>query len=204
MSRAWTPTNASNPFSAFSALALNCACLVLIFALSSSVSSRSLEALRKNCFFYFGLCLFCSVVIFSIKHKINQITIPFFSISWGEVFDFKQSFTQYGGSRPFGTALLIGGAELEMLTRQFHESISAWSSASCHVSASPSSAVSSAADAASSGNALGSPHDAACTAAGPRRAASRPLAHQPARPTRPSARSRAAALTTELRLALVM
>ena len=25
--------------------------------------------------------------------------------------DFKQSFTQYGGSRPFGTALLIGGVD---------------------------------------------------------------------------------------------
>ena len=28
-----------------------------------------------------------------------------------KICDFKQSFTQYGGSRPFGTALLIGGVD---------------------------------------------------------------------------------------------
>ncbi|GIR08165.1 MAG: hypothetical protein CM15mP18_4940 [Methanobacteriota archaeon] len=30
-----------------------------------------------------------------------------------KICDFKQSFTQYGGSRPFGTALLIGGVDDE-------------------------------------------------------------------------------------------
>ena len=46
-----------------------------------------------------------------VEAQVNRITysdtIPL-DIMTKKICDFKQSFTQYGGSRPFGTALLIG------------------------------------------------------------------------------------------------
>jgi len=49
-----------------------------------------------------------------IQCQINRITysdsIPVDSLA-KRICDFKQSFTQYGGSRPFGTALLIAGVD---------------------------------------------------------------------------------------------
>jgi len=49
-----------------------------------------------------------------VECQVNQITyndkIPV-DILAKKICDFKQSFTQYGGSRPFGTALLIGGVD---------------------------------------------------------------------------------------------
>ena len=49
-----------------------------------------------------------------VEAQINRITyaatVPV-DILTKKICDFKQSFTQYGGSRPFGTALLIGGVD---------------------------------------------------------------------------------------------
>lgn len=49
-----------------------------------------------------------------VECQVNQITyndkIPV-DILAKKICDFKQSFTQYGGSRPFGSALLIGGVD---------------------------------------------------------------------------------------------
>ena len=49
-----------------------------------------------------------------VEAQVNRITysdtIPV-DIMTKKICDFKQSFTQYGGSRPFGTALLIGGID---------------------------------------------------------------------------------------------
>ena len=49
-----------------------------------------------------------------VEAQVNRITysdtIPL-DIMTKKICDFKQSFTQYGGSRPFGTALLIGGVD---------------------------------------------------------------------------------------------
>ena len=49
-----------------------------------------------------------------VEAQINRITyaatVPV-NILTKKICDFKQSFTQYGGSRPFGTALLIGGVD---------------------------------------------------------------------------------------------
>jgi len=49
-----------------------------------------------------------------VEAQVNRITyadtIPL-DIMTKKICDFKQSFTQYGGSRPFGTALLIGGID---------------------------------------------------------------------------------------------
>jgi proteasome alpha subunit len=49
-----------------------------------------------------------------VEAQINRITygatIPV-DVMVKKICDFKQSFTQYGGSRPFGTALLIGGVD---------------------------------------------------------------------------------------------
>lgn len=49
-----------------------------------------------------------------VECQINRITygdsIPVTTLT-KKICDFKQSFTQYGGSRPFGTALLIGGVD---------------------------------------------------------------------------------------------
>jgi len=51
-----------------------------------------------------------------VEAQINRITysdaIPV-TILAKKICDFKQSFTQYGGTRPFGTALLIGGVDSE-------------------------------------------------------------------------------------------
>jgi len=49
-----------------------------------------------------------------VECQVNQITynnkVPV-DILAKKICDFKQSFTQYGGSRPFGSALLIGGVD---------------------------------------------------------------------------------------------
>ncbi len=49
-----------------------------------------------------------------VEAQVNRITysdkIPLDTMT-KKICDFKQSFTQYGGSRPFGTALLIGGVD---------------------------------------------------------------------------------------------
>jgi proteasome alpha subunit len=49
-----------------------------------------------------------------VEAQINRITygatVPV-DVLVKKICDFKQSFTQYGGSRPFGTALLIGGVD---------------------------------------------------------------------------------------------
>ena len=49
-----------------------------------------------------------------VESQVNRITyaadIPV-DVLVKKLCDFKQSFTQYGGSRPFGTALLIGGVD---------------------------------------------------------------------------------------------
>ena len=49
-----------------------------------------------------------------VESQVNRITyaasIPV-DVLVKRICDFKQSFTQYGGSRPFGTALLIGGVD---------------------------------------------------------------------------------------------
>ena len=49
-----------------------------------------------------------------VEAQVNRITyaakVPV-DILTKKICDFKQSFTQYGGSRPFGTALLIGGVD---------------------------------------------------------------------------------------------
>ena len=49
-----------------------------------------------------------------VEAQINRIiygaTVPV-DVLVKRICDFKQSFTQYGGSRPFGTALLIGGVD---------------------------------------------------------------------------------------------
>ena len=49
-----------------------------------------------------------------VESQVNRITyadtIPV-DVLVKKICDFKQSFTQYGGSRPFGTALLIGGVD---------------------------------------------------------------------------------------------
>ena len=49
-----------------------------------------------------------------VEAQINRITygatVPI-DVLVKKICDFKQSFTQYGGSRPFGTALLIGGVD---------------------------------------------------------------------------------------------
>jgi proteasome alpha subunit len=49
-----------------------------------------------------------------VEAQVNRITyaasIPV-DVLVKRICDFKQSFTQYGGSRPFGTALLIGGVD---------------------------------------------------------------------------------------------
>lgn len=51
-----------------------------------------------------------------VEAQVNRITyaaeIPV-EILTKRICDFKQSFTQYGGTRPFGTALLIGGVDEE-------------------------------------------------------------------------------------------
>ena len=51
-----------------------------------------------------------------VECQINRITyadsVPVTTLA-KKICDFKQSFTQYGGSRPFGTALLIGGVDDE-------------------------------------------------------------------------------------------
>ena len=51
-----------------------------------------------------------------VESQINRITyadtVPV-DVLVKKLCDFKQSFTQYGGSRPFGTALLIGGVDDE-------------------------------------------------------------------------------------------
>ena len=51
-----------------------------------------------------------------VEAQVNRITysdpIPV-TILAKKICDFKQSFTQYGGVRPFGTALLIGGVDSE-------------------------------------------------------------------------------------------
>ncbi|MAT86249.1 MAG: proteasome endopeptidase complex, archaeal, alpha subunit [Euryarchaeota archaeon] len=51
-----------------------------------------------------------------VEAQVNRITyaakVPV-DILTKKICDFKQSFTQYGGSRPFGTALLIGGVDDE-------------------------------------------------------------------------------------------
>ncbi|MGB0616843.1 MAG: archaeal proteasome endopeptidase complex subunit alpha [Candidatus Poseidoniaceae archaeon] len=51
-----------------------------------------------------------------VEAQINRITyadtIPV-DVLVKKICDFKQSFTQYGGSRPFGTALLLGGVDDE-------------------------------------------------------------------------------------------
>ena len=51
-----------------------------------------------------------------VEAQVNRITyaaeIPV-EILTKKICDFKQSFTQYGGTRPFGTALLIGGVDEE-------------------------------------------------------------------------------------------
>ena len=49
-----------------------------------------------------------------VEAQVNRITyadkVPI-DVLVKRICDFKQSFTQYGGSRPFGTALLIGGVD---------------------------------------------------------------------------------------------
>ena len=49
-----------------------------------------------------------------VEAQVNRITygatVPV-DVLVKKICDFKQSFTQYGGSRPFGTALLIGGVD---------------------------------------------------------------------------------------------
>jgi proteasome alpha subunit len=49
-----------------------------------------------------------------VEAQVNRITygatVPV-DVLIKKICDFKQSFTQYGGSRPFGTALLIGGVD---------------------------------------------------------------------------------------------
>ena len=49
-----------------------------------------------------------------VQCQVNRITysdvIPVDALA-KRICDFKQSFTQYGGSRPFGTALLIAGVD---------------------------------------------------------------------------------------------
>jgi proteasome alpha subunit len=51
-----------------------------------------------------------------VEAQINRITyadkVPV-DVLVKRICDFKQSFTQYGGSRPFGTALLLGGVDDE-------------------------------------------------------------------------------------------
>jgi proteasome alpha subunit len=51
-----------------------------------------------------------------VESQINRITyadtVPV-DVLVKKLCDFKQSFTQYGGSRPFGTALLLGGVDDE-------------------------------------------------------------------------------------------
>jgi len=51
-----------------------------------------------------------------VEAQVNRITyaaeVPV-EILTKRICDFKQSFTQYGGTRPFGTALLIGGVDEE-------------------------------------------------------------------------------------------
>ena len=60
-----------------------------------------------------------------VESQINRITyadtVPI-DVLVKKICDFKQSFTQYGGSRPFGTALLIGGVDEKesTSTRQTH------------------------------------------------------------------------------------
>jgi len=51
-----------------------------------------------------------------VECQVNRITyadsVPVTTLA-KKICDFKQSFTQYGGSRPFGTALLVGGVDDE-------------------------------------------------------------------------------------------